>query len=70
MNRQTNILIILLALFIAVIAAYYLPGSQTEQTRSLSPNDYIQLKERKKEQRILYERERRNREIKKRQTYK
>tara|TARA_B100000614_G_C14088955_1_gene301987 strand:- start:94 stop:303 length:210 start_codon:yes stop_codon:yes gene_type:complete len=64
MKNKTNIFILLIAIIIAALAVYYLPTRQPEQVRTLSPNDYIQLKERKKEQRILYERERRNLEIK------
>jgi len=65
MPRQTNkanVYILLVAVIVAAIAAYYLPTRQPENVSMMSPKEYIKLVEKKKEQRIRYEQEQRERE--------
>ena len=64
-TNRTNVYILLVAVIVAAIAAYYLPTRQPENASMMSPKDYIKLVEKKKEQRIRYEQEQREREAQK-----
>jgi hypothetical protein len=58
-KNRTNVYILLVAVIVAAIAAYYLPTRQPENASMMSPQEYIKLVEKKKEQRIRYEQEQR-----------
>ncbi len=61
-KNRTNVYILLIAVIVAAIAAYYLPTRQPENVSMMSPKEYIKLVEKKKEQRIRYEQEQREQE--------
>jgi hypothetical protein len=66
-KNRTNTYILLIAVIVAAIAAYYLPTRQPENVSMMSPKEYIKLVEKKKEQRIRYEQEQRELEEQKEQ---
>ena len=66
-KNRTNTYILLIAVIVAAIAAYYLPTRQPENVSMMSPKEYIELVEKKKEQRIRYEQEQRELEAQKEQ---
>ena len=67
-KNRTNFYILLAAIIVAAIAAYYLPTRQPENASMMSPKEYIKLVEKKKEQRIHYEQEQREREAEQNQS--
>lgn len=56
-SNRTNIYILLLAVIVAAITAYYLPTKRPQNASMMSPKDYIELVEQKKAQRLHYEQE-------------
>lgn len=66
-KNRTNFYILLIAVIVAAIAAYYLPTRQPGNASKMSPKEYIQLEDKKKEQRIRYGREQEQREANKEQ---
>lgn len=56
---RTTVYILLIAIFVAVIAGYYLPTKRPETGTSITPKQYIKLVEKKKAQRIKYAEEER-----------
>lgn len=56
-KNRTNTYILLLAVIVAAVAAYYLPTKRPENASMMSPKEYIELVEQKKAQRIRYEQE-------------
>jgi hypothetical protein len=61
-KNRTNLYILLVAVIVAAITAYYLPTRHPENTDMMSPKEYLELAEKKKEQRSRYEQEQRERE--------
>lgn len=51
---RTNVYILLIAIFVAAIAGYYLPTKRPETGASMTPKEYIELVEKKKAQRLKY----------------
>lgn len=58
-RNRANLYILLIAVLVAAVAAYYLPTKRPENTSTLSPKEYIGLAEQKKAQRLRYEQEQR-----------
>lgn len=54
---RTNVYILLLAILVAAIAGYYLPTKRPESGATMTPREYIELVEKKRAQRQLYEQE-------------
>lgn len=54
---RTNVYILLLAILVAAIAGYYLPTKRPESGTTMTPREYIELVEKKRAQRQLYEQE-------------
>ena len=54
---RTNVYILLLAILVAAIAGYYLPTKRPESGTTMTPREYIELVEKKRAQRQLYEEE-------------
>lgn len=56
-RNRTNVYILLLAVIIAAIAAYYLPAKRPKNASMMSPKEYIELVQRKRAQRQQYQQE-------------
>ena len=56
-KNRTNVYILLIAVVVAAIAAYYLPTKRPQNASMMSPKEYIELVEQKKAQRIRYQQE-------------
>lgn len=56
-KNRTNVYILLIAVIVAAIAAYYLPTKQPQNASMMSPKEYIELVEQKKAQRLHYQQE-------------
>jgi hypothetical protein len=54
---RTNVYILLLAILVAAVAGYYLPTKRPESGTTMTPREYIELVERKRAQRELYQQE-------------
>ena len=57
MSRKTNRLnlyILLLAVVVAAVLGYYLPTKRPESGLTMTPKEYIELVEQKKEQRLRF----------------
>jgi hypothetical protein len=54
---RTNVYILLLAILVAAVAGYYLPTKRPEGGTTMTPREYIELVEKKRAQRQLYEQE-------------
>ncbi len=54
-RNRTNVYILLLAVIIAAIAAYYLPAKRPQNASMMSPKEYIELVQRKRAQRQQYQ---------------
>jgi hypothetical protein len=52
---RTNVYILLLAILVAAVAGYYLPTKRPESGTTMTPREYIELVEKKRAQRQLYE---------------
>lgn len=60
-KNRANIYILLLAVIIAAIAGYYLPSRTPDSEMTMK--EYIELAQKKKEQRIRFEEEQRQRAV-------
>ena len=58
-KSRINVYILLLAVIIAAVAAYYLPSRQPQNASMMSPRDYIKLVEERRAQRLAHEQEQR-----------
>lgn len=56
-KSRLNIYILGIAVIVAAILGYYLPTKRPESGVTLTPKEYIELVEKKKQQRLKYERE-------------
>jgi hypothetical protein len=55
--NRLNVYILGIAVIVAAILGYYLPTKRPESGVTLTPKEYIELVEKKKQQRLRYERE-------------
>ncbi|RMG38793.1 MAG: hypothetical protein D6720_00645 [Gammaproteobacteria bacterium] len=53
-KNRLNVYILLLAVIVAAIAAYYLPAKRPQNASMMSPKEYIELVQRKRAQRQQY----------------
>jgi len=60
-KSRLNTYILGIAVVVAVVAGYYLPTKRPESGAMLTPKEYIELVEQKKQQRLRYEKEQKQR---------
>ncbi len=56
-KSRLNVYILGIAVIVAAILGYYLPTKRPDSGVTLTPKEYIELIEKKKQQRLHYERE-------------
>ena len=61
-NSRLNVYILGIAVMVAAVLGYYLPTKRPDSGVTLTPKEYIELVEKKKQQRQHYEREQAARE--------
>ena len=58
-KSRLNIYILGIAIMVAAVLGYYLPTKRPESGVTMTPKEYIELVEKKKRQRLRYEKEQR-----------
>jgi len=56
-KSRLNIYILGIAIIVAAVLGYYLPTKRPESGVTMTPKEYIELVEKKKQQRLRYEKE-------------